>query len=169
MTVKYKGEPVKLNGDKLHSGVKAKDFTTISKENTPVKLLDFPGKVKVITTFPSVDTSVCATQARTFNMHAAKLGNDVVIISISTDSPAALKNFCATEGISNVITTSDKEKLDFSNKYGFLISELGILTRGTIVIDKDDIIRYVEYVPEVLSEPNYNAALDSVRKLVASK
>jgi thiol peroxidase len=59
--------------------------------------------------------------------------------------------------------------LDFSNKYGFLISELGILTRGTIVIDKDDIIRYVEYVPEVLSEPNYNAALDSVKKLVASK
>ncbi len=155
-----------LAGAEAKVGAAAPDFTTLTKDLSPVKLSDYKGKVKVITAFPSVDTEVCAMQARKFNIRAAGLGKDVVIITVSCDLPFALGRFCAAENIESVVVTSDHGKLDFANKYGFLMPDLRLLARGTVVVDKDDVIRYVEYVPEVTSEPNYDAALKCVISLV---
>ncbi len=165
-TVKFKGNPVTLAGTEAKVGAAAPDFTTLAKDLSPVKLSDYKGKVKVLTAFPSVDTSVCAAQTRTFNKRAAELSKEVVIITVSCDLPFALGRFCAAEGIDSVVVTSDHNKLDFANKYGFLMPDLRLLARGTVVVDKNDVIRYVEYVPEVTTEPNYDAALECVKSLL---
>ncbi|MGL4956267.1 MAG: thiol peroxidase [Bacteroidales bacterium] len=164
--VTFKGNPIALQGSEAKVGTQAPEFTVLAKDLSPVKLSDFEGKVKIITVFPSVDTPVCAGQARTFNKCAIDLGGDVVVISISCDLPFALGRFCAIEGIENVHATSDHNQLDFANKYGFLMSDLRLLARGTVVVDKNNTIRYVEYVPEVTTEPNYQAALDCVKELL---
>ena len=89
----------------------------------------------------------------------------MVVLSISCDLPFAQSRFCAAEGLENIKTISDHKDLEFGQKYGFWIKELRLLARGTVVIDKAGVVRYVEYVSEVTHEPNYEAALAVVKSL----
>ena len=160
--VTMKGNPVTLLGPKKNIGDIAPDFTVLAPDMSPIKLSDFAGKVKVINVVPSIDTPICDMQVRHFNKDAASLG-DVVILSISVDLPFALSRYCAANGIDAVKTTSDHRETDFGLKYGFLIENLRLLSRGILVVDKNDKITYVEYVPEVASEPDYEKALEAVK------
>lgn len=164
--VTFKGNPVTLLGKETKVNDKAVDFTVLNNNLEPVKLSDFDGKVKILSLFPSIDTGVCSKQNHTFNEKAAKLSDDIVILAISNDLPFALKRFCGAEGIDNLITLSDHKDLDFSSKYGFLIEELRLIARGVIVIDKENTVKYVEYVPEIGEEPNYESAINAAKLLV---
>jgi thioredoxin-dependent peroxiredoxin len=91
----------------------------------------------------------------------------VVFISLSADLPFALKRFCGAEGIDNLTSLSDHKELDFGDKYGFHVQELRLLARGVVVIDANDVIQYLEIVPEIANEPNYGAAIDALKRIVA--
>lgn len=162
--VTFAGGPLTLLGNEVKVGDKAQDFTAVGAGLAPVKLSDFADKTVIIAVYPSIDTSVCAAQNRRFNAEVNQL-KDVVVLSISCDLPFAQSRFCAAEGLENIITISDHKDLDFGEKYGFVIKELRLLARGTVVIDKSGIIRYVEYVSEVTNEPDYEAALSLVKAL----
>lgn len=164
--ITFQGNPLTLLGTEIKVGDKAPDFTVLGGDLSPVKLSDFAGKVVIISIFPSVDTPVCATQNRIFNKQATNLGEDISVLGISNDLPFALGRFCGAEGIDKVQTLSDHKDLDFATKYGYHIAELRLLARGTVVIDKDGIVKHVEYVPEVTDEPNYEAALEVAKGLV---
>jgi len=162
--ITFGGNPLTLLGEMVKPGDKALDFTVLSNDLKPVKLSDYKGKIRIISSVPSVDTGVCAAQTRRFNVEAAKL-NDVVILTISADLPFALGRFCAAEGIDKVITLSDHKEMDFGSKYGFLIEELRLLSRGIVVVDKDDTVRYVEFVKEITTHPDYDKVLMEVTKI----
>jgi len=164
--VTFVGKPVVLLGEEAKVGAKAPDFKVVNGTLEEESLSKYDGKVRILSIFPSVDTGVCATQNRVFNKKAAELGEDIVILSISNDLPFAQKRFCGAEGIDKVVMLSDYQQVDFGTKYGFLIGGLRLLARGTVVIDKEGIIRHVEYVPEIAQEPNYEAALDIAKTLV---
>jgi len=163
--VTFKGNPVTLVGNEIKVGDKAPDFTVLGADLNPVKLSDFDGKVKVIAVYPSIDTGVCQAQNRRFNAEASNLG-DAVILSVSCDLPFAQKRFCAAEGLDKVITLSDHKEVDFGTKYGFLIRELRLLARGTVVIDQKGFVKFVEYVPEIGNEPDYDDALSVIRGIL---
>lgn len=166
MTVKFGANPVNLEGELVKVGAKAPEFNSLSTALKPVGLSDFNGKVKLISIFPSIDTSVCSVQNHRFNKEAASYGDKVAFIAMSMDLPFALKRFCGAEGIDNLVTLSDHKDADFGKKYGFLIKELRLLARGVVIVDKDDVVRYVEVVPEIGQEPNYDEALKVVKSLV---
>jgi len=163
--ITFGGNPVTLMGKLVKSGYHAKNFLAIDGDLKPVKLSDFQGKVRIISSVPSVDTGVCAEQTRRFNKEATGLSN-VHIITISVDLPFALKRFCAAEGISNLVTLSDHKETDFGVKYGLLIAEHRLLARAIVIIDQYDMVRYVELVQEIADHPDYDAALAFVKKLV---
>jgi thiol peroxidase len=162
--VTFKGNPVTLVGNEIKVGDKAPDFVVLGADLNSVKLSDFEGKIKVIAVYPSIDTGVCQAQNRRFNAEASNLG-DAVILSVSCDLPFAQKRFCAAEGLDKVITLSDHREVDFGVKYGFLIKELRLLARGTVVVDQKGFVKYVEYVPEIATEPDYDAALKVIHEL----
>jgi len=162
--ITFAGNPLTLLGKEIKIGDKAPDFTAVGAGLSTVKLSDFAGKVIVIAVYPSIDTSVCASQNRRFNAEANNL-KDVVVLSVSCDLPFAQSRFCAAEGLENIKTVSDHKDLDFGEKYGFWIKELRLLARGTVVVDKNGIVRFVEYVSEVTHEPDYEAALNVVKAL----
>ncbi len=165
LNVTFAGNPVTILGNEIKVGDKAPDFTVINEKLEPVKLSDFDGKVKVLVVYPSIDTGVCAAQNRKFNVEANKL-KDVAVLSISVDLPFAQSRFCGAEGLENIITLSDHKDLDFGEKYGFVIEEFRLLTRGTVIIDKDNTVKYVEYLSEITNEPDYDAALKAVNELL---
>jgi thiol peroxidase len=154
--------PVTLLGEMIKVGDYAPDFTVTDKGLNPISLSDFHGKTVILSVFPSIDTKVCAAQTRRFNKEASGLSKDVVILAISKDLPFALNRFCAAEGIESVHTLSDYKQSDFGYKYGFLIKENMLLARGVVVISREGYVEYVEYVENVVLEPDYNKALEAV-------
>lgn len=162
---KLKGNPLTLLGKEIKKGDKAPDFVVTDSALKPRKLSEFAGHTRILSIFPSVDTSVCSAQAHRFNKEASGLKN-TKILTISNDLPFALKRFCSAEGIENLEMLSDHKDLDFGYKYGFVIEEMRLLARGVVVIDKNDVVQYVEYVPEFSHEPEYDKALAVAKSLV---
>ncbi|MCS7150628.1 MAG: thiol peroxidase [Caldimicrobium sp.] len=159
------GNPVTLIGNEVKVGDRAPDFLVLDKDLKEVKLSDFKGKIKLISVTPSLDTPVCDLQARTFNERASKLSEDIVILNISMDLPFAIARFCSAAGIEKVKVLSDHREASFGLAYGLLIKELRLLSRAVLIVDKDDIIRYIEIVPEVTNHPDYERAFEELSKV----
>lgn len=164
--ITMKGNPLTLVGPELQVGEAAPDFEVTANDLSSVSLSEFKGKVCVITTVPSLDTSVCDTMTRTFNEKATKLGDDVVVLAVSMDLPFAQKRWCGAAGVEDVHTLSDYKEASFGRAYGVLIKELRLLSRAVFVVDKSGVIRYIELVGELTSEPDYEAALKVVKELI---
>lgn len=161
--VSFAGHAMTLLGTEIKVGDTAPDFTALTPDLKPLSLSSTKGQVRIISVVPSIDTSVCDIQTRWFNEEAAKI-NGLTVLSISVDLPFAVKKYCATAGIENIKTLSDHKDLDFGLKYGFVIEELRLLARGTVVIDQNDIVRHVEYVPNVSDLPNYDKAMEVAKQ-----
>ena len=160
-SVTLKGNPVDVAGNLPKVGSTAPNFTLVDKALADVTLETFAGKRKVLNIFPSVDTPTCAASIRTFNKLAAGM-NNTVVLNISADLPFAQTRFCAAEGIDNVQNLSSMRGRDFLMNYGVLLftSKLaGLCARAVIVIDESNKVTYVELVPEIADEPNYDAAI----------
>jgi thioredoxin-dependent peroxiredoxin len=160
------GNPLSLVGNPVKEGDKAPDFTVLDNDLNPVNLSAYRGKVCVISAVPSLDTPVCDMETRRFNTEAGKLSDDVVILTVSMDLPFAQKRWCGAAGVTKVKTLSDHRDASFGTAYGVLIKELRLLARAVFVVDRQGTVRYVELVKEVATEPNYDAALQAVKKLV---
>ncbi len=163
--VTFKGNPVTLLGNEVKVGDQAPDFKVLNNSLQEVTLADSAGTVRLISVVPSIDTGVCDQQTRRFNEEAAKL-DGVSILTVSVDLPFAQSRYCAASGIDKVQVLSDHRDLSFGMAYGVVIKELRLLTRAVFVIDANDQVRYVEYVPEVTNHPNYDQALEAVRGLL---
>ena len=164
--VTFAGNPIALLGKEVKVGDKAPTFTLLDNGLGEKTLADYAGKVKVISVVPSLDTGVCDAQTRWFNQNVSKLGDNVVVLTVSVDLPFAQKRWCGAAGIDQVETLSDHRDLSFGENYGFVLEGLRLLSRGIVVIDKDDVVRYVEYVPEVTSAVNFDAAEAATKALV---
>ena len=162
--VTFKGNPLTLVGPQLKPGDKAPDFACLSGLDQ-VTLAQTPAKARLFSVVPSLDTPVCSIQTKKFNEALGALKDKVVCYTISLDLPFAQKRFCGSENITNMQTLSDVHNHSFGEHYGTLIEglPLPLLSRAVFVVDKDGKITYAQYVPEVASEPNYDAALAALK------
>jgi len=163
---KFKGNPVILLGTALKAGDKAPEFMVVDTSLAPVRLSDFKGKIKIISSVPSLDTPVCDTETRRFNQEAANLPENIVLLTISMDLPFAQSRWCGAAGIDRVKTLSDYQERSFAPAYGVLIKELKLLSRSIFVIDANEKIRYIQHVPEITTEPDYAAVISAAKGLL---
>tara|TARA_B100000795_G_scaffold130321_1_gene97241 strand:- start:31131 stop:31631 length:501 start_codon:yes stop_codon:yes gene_type:complete len=155
------GNPTNTSGTLPTVGTQATDFTLTAVDLSSKNLTDYEGKRKILNIFPSVDTGVCASSARTFNTQAASL-NNTQVLCISRDLPFAQARFCAAEGIENIEMLSDFKDGSFGKDYGLTIIDgafANLHSRVVMVLDEQNKVLYTEQVPEIGQEPNYNAAL----------
>lgn len=158
-----KGNPMTLLGPELKAGDKAPDFDVVSDSLKPVTLETTGHGVRIFSVVPSLDTPVCDAQTKRFNEEATKLPQ-VDIYTVSMDLPFAQKRWCGNFGVDKIKMLSDHKSGSFGEHYGTLIKELRIESRAIFVVDKDNKLRYVEYVKEVGDHPNYDAALAAVKQ-----
>lgn len=163
--ITFKGNPFTLLGSEIKVGEKAPDFKVVDNGLAPVTLASYSGKIKVVSAVPSLDTPVCDMETRRFNQEAATLPDSVVVLTISLDLPFAQKRWCGAAGIDRVTTLSDYQDRSFASAYGILIKELKLLARAVFIIDSNDIVRYIQIVPEVTAEPDYTAVIEAVKSL----
>ncbi|MBD8347519.1 thiol peroxidase [Dysgonomonas sp. HGC4] len=162
--ISFKGGEVNTIGALPSKGTQAPNFTLVNGQLAEVFLPDYKGKTVVLNIFPSLDTSVCAASVRKFNQEAAKL-NNTVVLAVSADLPFAAGRFCTAEGIENVTPVSVFRSPEFGKDYGVLMTDgplKGLLARAVVVIDPKGNISYIELVPEITQEPNYQTAINSI-------
>ncbi|MDU4558805.1 MAG: thiol peroxidase [Negativicoccus succinicivorans] len=164
-TTKWDGQVLALAGKEIKVGDTAPDATLVARDLTSKKLSDWDGQIKVLLAMPSMDTPVCQSQVRQFNKDAVDFADDVVVIALSTDLPFAQERFCAAEGLDRVVTLSDHKTAEFGEKYGYLIPDLRLFSRGVVIVDRDNVVRYIEYVPEANDQVDFAKALEALKKL----
>jgi thiol peroxidase len=170
-SVNFKGNPVALSGAEVKAGQDAPDFSAVDNALGPVRLSDNRGKVIVLSAVPSLETPVCDKETRRFNEEASKLGAGVEVWTVSMDLPFAQKRWCGAAGVSQVKTLSDFRDRAFAQSYGVLMREgplTGLTARAVFVVGKDGKVKHAEYVKDVTSEPDYEAALTAARRAAAS-
>jgi len=163
-TITLQGNKIHTNGNLPEIGATAPDFVLVNKDLEDISLSSFPGKKKLISIVPSLDTPVCATSTKKFNDYA-KDHEDTVILVIAADLPFAMSRFCGAEGVDNVVTLSIMRSNDFSSDYGVLIEDgplAGITARALLVLDQDNTVVHAELVGEISEEPDYDAAIQAL-------
>lgn len=164
-TVTAGGEPIALGGEPIRVGEKARDFKIQLTDMSDYTLASGKGKTRIFACSPSLDTGVCDTEARRFNVEAAKIP-DVEIVFVTVDLPFAMKRWCGAAGVDKVKTASDHRDVSFGQAFGTLMTEGSwdrFLARAVFVVGPDDVVKYVEYVPVIGTEPNYEAALKAAK------
>ncbi len=164
--ITMKGHPLTLVGQEVQVGDPAPDFEVLANDLTPFKLSSLKGKVVIICSVPSLDTPTCDIETRWFNEEAAKLGPDVLVLTISMDLPFAQKRWCGAAGVERVTTYSDHREAAFGMAYGVLIKELRLLARAVFVVDKGGVLQYLQLVPELANEPDYGEVLKAVGRVM---
>lgn len=164
-TVTFKGNTLHLAGEAVKTGQPAPDFSVHYFEGSlkPITLADLKGKPAIISVVPSLDTGVCKIQTKKFNEELGALKDKINALTVSLDLPFAMNRFCGAESITNMRVGSDYLDRNFGKAYGMLIEELKLLARGVVVLDAAGKVVYAETVPEVTSEPNYEAALSALK------
>ena len=159
--ITLKGNAIQTIGELPAKGTKVPDFELVKNDLSKASMKDFAGKRLVLNIFPSLDTGICAASVRRFNKEAAGLKNTQVLC-ISRDLPFAQARFCGTEGINNAITLSDFATGQFGKDYQLEITTgpmAHLLSRAVIVLDENQKVIYTQQIPEIVDEPNYEAAL----------
>ena len=167
--VRLHGRPATLLGPELKTGDKAPDFRVVDRNFMKTGLKDFSKKVLVIFSVPSLETEVCRAETARFNEEAAKLPDGVEVIAVSNDLPFTQSKFCGTIGDLKVEILSDAVWRDFGKKYGVLIKDMGLLARAVFVVNRKGVITYIEIVPEISKQPDYEAALNAAKTAEALK
>lgn len=163
--ITLKGNPINTIGTLPAIGSQAPDFKLTKTDLSDVSLADFAGKRIILNISPSVDTGICADSVRRFNVAADKL-NNTVILYVSLDLPFAHARFCEAEGIKSVISVCGLRTRSFGKDYGVLITDgpmEGLFSRAVVILDENGKVIYTEQVPEIVQEPNYEAALDVLK------
>jgi thioredoxin-dependent peroxiredoxin len=161
------GKPVETSGELPKKGSKAPDFKLVAIDLSTKTLNDFSESNLVLNIFPSVDTGVCSASVRAFNKVAADLSNTKVLC-ISRDLPFRQDQFCAADGLENVIMLSDFKNGSFGKSYGLLMTNGifdGLLSRCVIILNNKNEVIYTEQVPEIGQEPDYESALQALKAI----
>jgi thiol peroxidase len=162
--VTLEGNPVELIGDLPAIGSTAPDFMLTAGNLSDASLSNYAGKKIVLNIVPSLDTPTCAASARKFNQEISERGDSVCLV-VSADLPFAQGRFCTTEGLENIVPLSMMRNKNFAKDYGVLITGgplEGLAARAIVVIDTQGKVSYTQLVPEIVDEPDYDAALKAL-------
>ncbi len=167
--IAFRGQDVTVIGDDVKVGDQAPEFTALTKDWSWMTALESTsGNVRIIGSLPSLSTSVCDRETKKFNVEAASLSDDIEILMVSMDLPFTLDQWCAAAGVERVITLSDQRNTDFGEKYAVLLKEPHIFRRAVFVVNRIGKVVYVEYLPTLGDEPDYEAVLKSARDALDS-
>ena len=164
-TVTFKGSPLKLDGTAVKVGDAIRDAKVATTALKLVSLVESKGTVRIISLVPSLDTKVCEQQTHYLSEKNAHLDHDVQLITVSVDTPFAQKRFAEEAKITNVTFLSDYRGGDFGKAHGLLVPDIHVLARAVMVVDRDNVIRYLQIVPELASMPDMDAAFAAARKV----
>lgn len=166
--LKFDGKDHILNGKERHFGDIAEDFKVMNTDMDIVNFYDMPKGVTIIASCVTIESPMCAMQAKRLNAEVHISGKKIRSINISADNPYALARFAFEEDVEHIEFFSDYKDLDFGNKYGVLMGDIRLLSRAIFVVDSENVIQYAEYLNDNEHQFNYNQAVQIAKELISS-
>ena len=163
------GVPQTVIGHRLRLGDIFPSVTLVAPDLSHVALSQYAGTIRLISVIPSIDTGICDAQTLRFSAEATKFGNNLQMITISTDMPFTQKRWLHDAQIDNIVMLSDHREMAFGYAAGIYVKEMRILQRSIFVVNREDRIVYCEYVREFGQHPDYVAALGVLKLIVNSQ
>lgn len=163
--ITLKGNEINTAGELPSIGSEAPLFTLTGPDLGAIAASDYKGKKYVVSISPSLDTGICQMTAIRFNKEVAE-GLGAAIIHVTKDLPFAAKRFCEAEGLEDVVAASDYKNSDFADAFGTLIMDgpmAGLHSRAIVVVNEEGKVVHTEQVPEIVQEPDYDAALSALK------
>lgn len=169
-SVLFKGSPLMLSGNGIKVGDHLRDVKVAQFDLSLVDIVHTKGegKVRIISVVPSLDTKVCEQQTHHLSEKNKGLDKMVELITVSVDTPFAQKRFAEEAKISNVTFLSDYRGADFGKAHGLFLKDPHILARAVLVVDKHNIVRYLQITPELAQLPDMEAAFQFARSLITA-
>ncbi|MBU6362038.1 MAG: thiol peroxidase [Chloroflexota bacterium] len=165
----FRGVPQTVIGHRLRLGDIFPSVTLVAPDLSHVALSQYAGTIRLISVIPSIDTGICDAQTRRFSAEATKFGNNLQMITISTDMPFTQKRWLHDAQIDNIVMLSDHREMAFGYAAGIYVKEMRILQRSIFVVNRENRIVYCEYVREIGQHPDYDAALGVLKAIVNSQ
>lgn len=167
--VKIKGKDFSLLAGTLKTGQSAPDFKLVNTHMNDVSLSHYKGHIVILATLPSLDTETCSLEAKHFNTRASLLSKEIKVIIVSKDLPFTQEKWCLAKSADNLVMLSAYKNNVFAKTYGVFITQLELLTRAVFIIDKEGILRYMQYVKNIEEEPDYESVLETAKDLLKEK
>ncbi len=164
--VTFKGKPQTVRGSVIQVGDLFPAVKLVAPDLSEVDLRDYEGMVRLISVVPSLDTGICDAQTKRFNSEAVALGNAARVLTISADVPFAQRRWVKDADVQNITVLSDYRDMAFGDATGTHVKELRLDQRSIFVVGKNNVVTYVEYVPEIAQHPDYDAAVEAVHRLI---
>ena len=165
-SVTFKGTPLALAGPGIKVGDALRDAKVAKGDLSLINIVDTKGRVRILNIVPSLDTTVCEQQTHHLSEKNSGLDKMVELITISVDTPFAQGRFAKEAKIHNVTFLSDYRGGDFGKAHGLLVEGPHFLARTVMVVDKDNVIRYMQVTPELAQMPDMDAAFRAAKALL---
>jgi len=165
-TITLQGNAVTLKGQEIKVGDTLPDATVIAAGMESVSISDGKGHVRILSVVPALNTPVCEQQTHYLSEKNDGLEDQIELVTISMDPPEVQAQFAQEASIENVTFLSDAPSASFGNAAGLRVEERPILARAVMVVDADNVVRYLQVVPEITAMPDMDAAFEFARSLV---
>ncbi|MEG2198362.1 MAG: redoxin domain-containing protein [Malacoplasma sp.] len=119
-----------------------------------INLYDIPGDWKIISTFPSIDTSVCDIQTK--KIYEIAKAKNITLINVSTDLPFALNKWCMLNNISDINILSDYNGINLGKELGIVIDGFNLLYRTIFILNKENELVYYQFVQKVTDQIDFD-------------
>lgn len=168
-SVQMGGRAITLAGQEIRVGDRLRSATLRDRSLRGVDIAGKSGRVRILSVVPALQTPTCEQQTHYLSEKSGELPDQVELVTISLDTPEVQDQFADEAEIENVTFLSDAGDAAFGRAHGLLIEQPRILTRAVLVVDADDVVRYLQVVPEVSHMPDMDAAFEVARRLAAAE
>jgi thioredoxin-dependent peroxiredoxin len=168
-SIQFKGNPLPLSGRSIQVGDSLQSVNLAKGDLSLIDVTDTGGSVRLINVVPSLDTTVCEQQTHYLSEKNQGLDQQVKLITISVDTPFAQDRFAKEAGINNVKFLSDFRGGGFGKAHGLLLEGPHVLARAVLVVDGQNVIRYLQVTPDLGHMPDMEKAFQVARSLVNEK
>ncbi len=164
-SVAMQGSEMELAGPGIAVGDFLRSAMLARADLSTVDVSESKGTVRIISVVPSLDTPVCEQQTHYLSEKNKGLDQKVELITVSIDTPFAQSRFAREAKIENVTFLSDYRNAEFGRSHGLLVDGPHFLARTMLVVDADNVIRYLQVNDELAALPDMEAAFEVARSL----
>lgn len=161
MQIKRGDQIINLVGNPIDVGDTFPMVDLIDRDQQTVSLKDYVKGLTIISIVPDINTKTCDIQTNRFAALAKE--KDYPIITISTNDPADIVNWCQANNVDMVYLSDVNRQL--ADKSGLLMAEYDKLARTVLLIDVDGKVHYREIVADMRDEPDYDQVLAAAEAL----
>jgi thiol peroxidase len=165
-SVGSRGRPADLAGTSLKVGDKLPSASLVKIDMSVVDIGNNGGKVRILNVVPSLDTTTCDEQTHELSETNEGLDKQVEMVTISVDLPFAQRRYTKSGEFKNVTFLSDYRGNAFGKGTGLLLKQSQLLARAVLVVDKDNVIRYMQVMPDMSFLPDMQTAFKVARGLM---